>query len=203
MSLYAYFITAFLLSALGSVPVGIITLTIMKRTIEASKQAGLMIALGATIPEFIYTYVALYSFDFLNDNIEINQNIQIATIIVFFSLAIYYLLKKVVAPKMINPKDNYFDFFRGVLVAFMNLLVLPFWVFIALWLKSYEFYFSTQSQMLTFSLGSALGALVIFLAYVQLGVFIIKKKNTIILYTNKIVGVIFLSLSFYQLIQFF
>jgi len=45
MDLAKYFIIAFILSALGTIPIGLITLTIAQKTIEKGKSAGWQISL--------------------------------------------------------------------------------------------------------------------------------------------------------------
>ena len=203
MNLLVSFIIAFILSALSSLPTGLITLNIMQRAIESSKKAAIMMALGSTLPEFVYTYIALYGFDFFNDNISIGQDIQITATIIFFLLAVYFLTKKSEKPNLTpSKKDDYFNFGRGFLVAAMNILVIPFWIFIALWLQTYGFSFVTSAEIIFFSIGSALGALLIFLAYAELGHLIFQKLGTIVRYTNKAIGISFLLLGIYQITQF-
>ena len=58
MELVKYFIIAFFLSALGTIPIGLITLTIAQKTLEKGKVAGWQIAMGATVIEFVYTLIA-------------------------------------------------------------------------------------------------------------------------------------------------
>ena len=122
---------------------------------------------------------------------------------VFFALGFYHLLKK--TKTILDSKGEYktFDFIKGILLAAMNLLIIPFWIFLAIWLKSYGFDFNSTSQILVFSLGSALGALVIFLLYTKLGRFVVNKIQKVSFYTNKTVGVLFLLLAMYQFTQLF
>ena len=103
------------------------------------------------------------------------------------------------------PADSYdyFDFGRGFIVATMNVLIIPFWLFIALWLSNYDFTFDTQTNIIAFSLGSALGALAVFIGYAELGHYILARIGKIVKYTNKIVGVVFVILGIYQLTQLF
>lgn len=203
MSLFTYFITALVLSSLGSIPVGIITLTITERTINKGFKSGLMIALGATIMEFVYTFIALYGLDFLNTNVQIGFSIKILATCIFFILGFYYLLKKSKPVKQTTLGFNYFDFFRGVLVGALNMLIIPFWIFLALWLKTQGFKFSDNTQILIFSFGAAIGAFSIFLIYIKLGKYVMTRMQRITMYTNKGVGSLFLILGIYQLIQFF
>lgn len=203
MDTLTYFFAAFIISALGSIPMGLITLTIVQRTLESGKKAGRMLSLGATLPEFIYTYIALVGLTFFRESIAVNHYIQIGATIVFFGFACFFFFKKNQEFKIEKEetKYDYFDFGRGVLIATMNLLIIPFWVLIGAWLSTYDMAFDTTYRIFIFSLGSALGALVIFLAYAELGEFILQRMAKIVLYTNKIVASVFFALGVYQLTQ--
>lgn len=69
MNITLYFVTTFIISALGSLLVGLITLMITQRTMEASKKAGYMLSFGATLIEFVYTYIALYGLIFFQGSV--------------------------------------------------------------------------------------------------------------------------------------
>ena len=203
MNITSYFIISFIISALGSLPTGLITLTIMQRTLEAGKKAGYMLSFGATVMEYVYTYIALYGLTFFQESVATNYYMQVFATLVFFGFGAYNFFKESKPP--VAPKNDYdyFDFGRGFIVATMNVLIIPFWLFIALWLGNYGFTFDTQTNIIVFSIGSALGALAVFIGYAELGQFILARIGKIVKYTNKIVGVVFMILGLYQLTQLF
>lgn len=203
MNLAIYFLIAFLLSALGSMPIGMITLKIVEKTIHDGYRSGVMFSLGATVIEFLYTYIALTSMDFFLDNVEVNSFFNIVAMTVFFSLGFYHLFKKTKTVMDSEGEYNTFDFFKGTMLASMNMLIIPFWIFLAIWLKNYNVEFSSNTQILVFSIGAGLGALLIFLLYSRLGKFIVQRIQKVASYTNKTVGILFLLLGIYQLIQLF
>jgi hypothetical protein len=141
--------------------------------------------------------------DFFLQNAGVNSYINLLAMLVFFTLGAYHLFKK--TKPILDSKGEYktFDFIKGILLASMNMLIIPFWIFLALWLKTYGFVFSSSAEILVFSIGSALGALLIFLVYTWLGSFIVNKIGKISFYTNKTVGLLFLILGIYQLTQLF
>lgn len=203
MSLLLYFIVAFAISALSSLPAGLITLTVAQRAIEAGKRAGYRLSLGATLTEYIYTHIALVGLPFLSESITVNYYLQIIATIIFFAFGSYNLLKK---PKSVDqPKKQYnsLDFISGLIVAAMNVLVIPFWIFIALWLSDYGYTFEANGPIIAFSLGSALGAMVIFFLYAELGHFIMRRIGKVVQYTDKMIGVALIVLGFYQLVSLF
>ena len=118
-------------------------------------------------------------------------------------LVFYNFFKESQPPTAPTEKYDYFDFGRGFIVATMNVLIIPFWLFIALWLANYDMTFDNQTNIIVFSIGSALGALAVFIGYAELGQYILARIGKIVKYTNKIVGVVFVVLGIYQLTQLF
>lgn len=199
MTLIIYFSIAFILSFSGSIPIGLITLTIAQKTIQNGRRSGVMIALGATIMEFVYTFIALLSLDFFTQNTAIGNYIKTFALVLFFILGIYYLWKKSNPNQQKISSYNYYDFLRGFIVGMMNMLIVPFWIFLGIWLESNGILFQNKIEVTIFSLGSALGALLAFLGYILLSEFIVKKSKEINRYANKAIGIIFLGLGFFQL----
>jgi threonine/homoserine/homoserine lactone efflux protein len=202
MNLFFCFVIAFIISALSSFPTGLVTLNVMQRTKDAGKKAGYMFSLGALVMEFVYTYIALFGLQFFQENVATNFYMQVFATLVFFGFGFYNLFKKQKELELDQGKVDYFDFGRGVLVTSMNVLIIPFWLFIAHWLSTYDLFFDTPILLMVFSIGSALGAFVVFILYVELTHFILGRIGKVVQYTDKLVGIIFFILGIYQVIQF-
>jgi len=83
----------------------------------------------------------------------------------------------------------------------MNMLIVPFWLVVGLWLESNGLIFENTAYIIWFSVGSALGALLIFGVYVEGSNFFLNKRQKIAAYANKVIGGLFLILAVVQLIQ--
>jgi threonine/homoserine/homoserine lactone efflux protein len=197
------FFIAFGISLLGTIPIGLITLAITERSITKGFKYGFIIGLGATVMEFVYTYVAITCLDALTENISIGRNIKIVSIIIFIVLAILFLSKKPKQPnKSIALQENLvLEFFKGIGVGAMNFLIIPFWLFIGVWLRSNEIVVIGVGEITLFSIAAALGALVVFIGYGVLAHYISNKLEMVTKYTNKLVGVVFLILAIIQAAQ--
>ena len=182
---------------------GMINLAVAERTIHKGKKSGISVAVGAMVVELFYTFLAIYFMDFINENERINQFIKVSAIIVFITLGVYYMFKKNEQILATSNQSSYRDFGRGLAVAAANMLIIPFWIFVGLWLKSNGFSFPTILEILMLSLGSAMGAFCAFLLYVNLGNYIVGKRKKFVYYTNKIVSMIFFTLALVQIIRFF
>ena len=204
MDLLHYFALAFAISAVGSIPPGLITLSILRRSVQTGRRDALWVSAGALIPEFVYTYVALVGYRYLQQHQFVEQQIQQLATVVFLAFGAYYLFKKR-STELALPSDKEdrvyaTNFGRGFGVGMLNMLIIPFWVFVAGWLGRYEPDYSDTLFVFIFCLGAALGAGLVFWAYVELGNWLVQRLGRIDYYTNKAVGGIFLGLGLLQLI---
>jgi len=197
-----YFFTAFGLSALGALPVGLINLSLANRTIERGRKAGVAASFGAMLVEFVYTFVAVYFIDFLLKNETVSQSIKIISGIVLLVFGIYYLSKKKSkATKVEVKKSGARNLFFGMGIAGINMLIIPYWIFIGAWLKSNGFVFDQLLDIILIAAGSACGAMAVFLGYVWLGTYVVGKLDRVAHYTNKVIGVLFLFLAGVQMVR--
>ena len=179
-------------------------MVVLERSMQAGKKAGVMTALGAFIPEFAYTFIAVYAFTTINNNVEIGQNIQLAGGLGLVGLATFYFFRKPEEPKInytSTRKDSYRGFRKGFFTASINMLIVPFWAFIAGYLNTHGYPIVALSDVIIFALASALGAVLVFLLYVRLGDLILKRLNMVVRYSNTILALLFLSLGLYQLLR--
>lgn len=206
MNTLLIFLITFVLSALGSTPPGLINMIVLERSISSGKKAGVMTALGTFIPEFVYTFIAAYAYTTINNNVELGHNLQLGGGLVLVSLAVFYLFREPEKPKLNykpSRRDNYLSFRKGFFTAAVNMLIIPFWAFVASYLGSNGFALTDPSDVFAFALGSALGAVLVFLLYVRLGYLIIQRLHTVIKYTNRFLAVLFFSLGMYQLLRLY
>jgi len=201
MDIVYYLVASVVISFLGTLPIGLITLTIAQRTITQGKNAGMKVALGATIMEFVYTFIAVKALDFFNENVHLNQSIKIVSAFLFLIVGLYLLFKKPKKEIEIKGKESYKNFIAGLIVGTMNFLIVPFWIFFGLLLESYGMAFEDYSKLVVFSIGSALGALLGFILYIWFSAVIKEKLTAVTKYTNKIFGILFLILSLVQFLQ--
>ncbi len=170
MSLVLYFLIAFIISILGTLPIGLITLTIAQKTIEEGRNTGILISLGATLMEFIYTLIALISLGFFNQNPLLGNVIRIIAIFIFLGMGIYLLIKKNKNRELKNKKiNNNYAFLQGIIIGIMNVQIILFWIFLSLWLEGYGIFFDENINIIIFSLGGSIGSLLVFGLYILAG----------------------------------
>jgi len=197
-----YILVGFVLSAIGSVPIGLITLTIMERTVHHGSWSGVAVAMGATVAEFVYTFIALKFLTYFMAEVQVDQGIRIASFIIFITLGLFFFLRSLKPrKKRLLPQvdGQHWDFFRGVVIGFMNMLIIPYWIVIGTMLESKMMSFSYNYLILFFSTGAALGAFAVFLCYIKLVKLVMARMEKAIIYTDRIVGTLFFTLSLIQL----
>ena len=195
------FIVALFLSFLTSLPLGLITLNVVQKTIQDGRKSGIALSLGATLIEFVYTYIALISLDLFEKNAELSSGIELIAILSFFAMGFYFLWKKQKKQTSLNTEYNSLDFLQGVLIGAMNVLIVPFWIIVAIWLIGQGMVLEGQAAIISFALGSAIGAFFAFWGYVYVSERIVEKMDSIARYTDKVIGLLFLGLGFFQLGQ--
>ena len=204
MDILTYFLLAFIISAVGSIPPGLITLSILRRSVNSGRRDALWVSAGALFPELAYTYVALVGYRYLQQHQFVEHQIQQLATGVFLVFGAYYLLKKRSAD-MALPQDKQervhtTNLGRGLGIGLLNMLIVPFWVIVAGWLGKYGYTFENVALVTSFCLGAAAGAGLVFWAYVELGNWLVQRLGRIDYYTNKAVGGIFLGLGLLQLV---
>ncbi|NND09309.1 MAG: LysE family transporter [Saprospiraceae bacterium] len=203
MSYIWFFLLGVFFTALGALPPGMINLSVAERSIQRGFNSGIMVALGAAVTEFVYTFVSIYFIDTIIKNEVIGSMIKWTMVFVFFILGTYYLIKKVEAVQTKIAGSGSRDFGYGIVVAAMNMLIIPTWIVIGLWMRGNGFDFVHISEILLISLGSALGGFIVFAGYVRLGRFIVNRMEKVTRYTNRFLGAIFLGLATVQLLRIF
>lgn len=203
LNTFLCFITAAGLSALGALPVGLINLSLANWTIKKGRRAGFVASAGAILVEFVYTFIAVYFIDILVSNAAIEMWIQIFSIVLFSLLSLYYYrssLKQESIETEVKSGSKH-SFWYGVGVTSINLLILPYWVFLTIWLKSNGYIIEDLREVIWIALGSALGAGAVFFIYVQLGNYIVRRIAHVNTYTNRALALLFGILAIVQLVR--
>ena len=201
MNTVLFFLFGMIFMSIGSSAPGLINLSVAERTIKRGLKAGIVAALGAATIEFIYTFIAIFFIDVIIKNAVIGKSIKWIAIGVFLGLGIFYLLRKRSAVKSYDEYPNSKDYGYGLLIAGMNMLIIPTWIFLGLWLRSNGYDFRNMIDILAISMGAATGAFITFFGYAHLGKYIVNRIENVTKYSNKALGIFFIFLAAFQLIK--
>ena len=198
MELILLFATGFLLSFIGTIPPGMINLSIAQTSIYKGFKMAQAAALGAALVELFQALVALKLAWIFTAKDSI---IPWVAVVVFLCLSIYFAF---FAPKSTEIKEKNYKsegFFKGALISFLNVMTYPYWIFWGTYLKRFEWFSSDWISTLAFISGASLATFILLNVYALLGQNIVKRVASIAQITNKVLAVVFFLLAILQLIQ--
>lgn len=188
----------------GLIAPGMLNMTALKIRLTTSKKEGLLFSLGASIIVFIQAGIALYFADYLLHNDEIIEYLKIAAVVVFFLLSIvFYKManKKVKAEKVSTSTNN---FLKGVGMSFINMLAIPFYLGMSIFLASEGKIIIEHPYILFFIFGAAVGSFLLFFTYIAFAKVIENRILFIAKNINYILSALFLGLAIitlYKILQ--
>lgn len=197
-SLAVLLLTTFI-SFVGSIHPGPVNLAVIQATLSRSFKAGILVAISGTLPEIIYTIVAIKSQVFLIKNQRLFEALELAVIPFFLIVGIHNLYNASKTGIEINATDKSKAVFDGFIRGMLNPQLLPFWIVVLVYLHSF-FNLQSFSSQLSFVLGAALGAFLILLIFSWLANrFQIKLLGLFNRYSiDKVIGLFFILMSVLQ-----
>lgn len=162
------FFATFSAAFMATVPPGLLNMNAAKTSVEKGKTVGIIFAAGVSTTIMAQAYVAVLISKYLYRNPEIIVVLQKAAIAVFAFFAFYFFFKardkkeKPITMARVSRKNN---FFKGMLLASLNLLTIPYYAAVnAMWNSSgwiqFEFW-----DIATFILAAGSGTFTVLYLY--------------------------------------
>lgn len=191
MTILFPFILGFCISFLAALLPGLINMTAAKISLQEGKSRALSFASGAASIILFQTLAAVLFARFISSHLEIVTTLQEIAIFIFSGLSIYFfwIAKK---PKKIKTdikvKGKSSRFFFGMLLAAINLLPIPFYVFTSISLAASGYFSFDKIPIATFVAGVVSGSFFIFYLYIVAFKKIEKKTDFLVHNINTIIG---------------
>lgn len=168
MALFLNFCIGFLAAIVGVIPPGLLNMSAAKISMREGRKKGLLFSGGVCVTVFIQTYIALLFARYIDMHPEIVSMLQQVALGIFVCITIYFFfIAKSIhkeTPKEINhSKTN--RFFSGIFLAALNLLPLPYWVYISITFSSFGWFKFTQPELWACVFGSAIGTFLVLVVY--------------------------------------
>jgi len=166
-----FFLAAAMASFIGSLQAGVVNTAVLAHTVKWGRHAGRRMAVGGSIPEFIYAGVAFLGAGWLVETLEIGTTgITLIVSAILFLLGVYFVF--IYRPKPAAPGEDKLtgDMRRGVLLGMANPQLLLFWCGVKLMLVSFGMTSDSWLHLLAFALGAFVGAIILLMILVRLGV---------------------------------
>lgn len=187
-------LSGFIAAAIGTIPPGLLNMTAAKIKMKEGKKNALSFVIGAVLVIFFQAYVAVLFARVIDNRPDVVTLLREAGFIIFSILTIYFLFfaKDPIAKKKtkIKKSSKKSRFFLGMLLSGLNFFPIPYYVVVSVTLASYKLFIFENSIILTFVLGSVLGAFGILYSYIAFFGRIEKKTDYFMRNMNTIIGTI-------------
>jgi threonine/homoserine/homoserine lactone efflux protein len=196
------FFTTLLISFLGSIHPGPLNVSVVEITLKNSLKAGLIMAFGGIIPEFLYSWLAVEGVMFFQRNELIFNIIRWLLVVILISMGVKTMLSK--ERKVIDKNIEANSFFKGFILSALNPQLLIFWLLIVVyfhgihWLK-----IITSFDKICFIFGAGFGAFLLNYLY---SIWAFAKKDFIFKHVNQrlfnlLIGGSFIAMALFQLFK--
>lgn len=187
-----FFLATFIAFVAFLIP-GMINMTIVKIAIEQSKKKAFKFISGTLLTIGIQVSIATIFSKFLSENKRIEEWMTYIGIVIFVVLAILFY-RQAKLNKPIKGITNG-DFFSGMKLAAMNMLVIPFFLGYSTAMEKSGVIENKMPNTAFFIVGAVFGSFIMFTIYLFLADFIEKRANFIARNINYILSFIFLVLT--------
>jgi threonine/homoserine/homoserine lactone efflux protein len=193
------FLAGAIVSFLGSLPVGILNVSIVQISLQKGLKGALSFAFACAIIELGYSYIAVRMTRALLDFAVYKYPIQLFSMAVFLVAGIYYIRKKSSGQEA---QHRLGPFSLGIVLSIVNVIAIPFWLVYTTALSAYHWINVVSGMEITyFVTGISLGTLLGLMTFALLSQRINKQFSLQSTLVNKIVGVLLIGSSFLELID--
>jgi len=201
MSYIVHVLYGLIMAYFGLISPGMLNMTALKIRINTGKVESLKFALGASTVVFFQAGIALFFADYFAKNPKIIEILKSAAVFVFFALAIFFFMlsRKKMKTNSESNKKNYF--MSGLAMSSLNMLAIPFYLGLSIYLVSVDKIIIEQPFILLFVIGAAIGSFLLFYTYILFANIIIKKVSFIATNINIILSLLFLLLGILTLVK--
>ncbi|GAB3982892.1 hypothetical protein GCM10028806_55470 [Spirosoma terrae] len=156
--LISTFFAGLIVSFLGTLPPGVLNVTVTRITLRQGQWSALGFVLACGLVEFVYSYLAVLITQLVVQNGVIRYLTDGLTAAVLLGMGVYYLRKPVAIPTEHQHKTHPFKL--GILLSLLNLAAFPFWtIYTALLIQKGWVSLMSPSEMIIYVTGIAIGTL--------------------------------------------
>lgn len=120
------FAIGLLVSFLGTLPLGVLNITIMRVSLLQGLRSALQFALACALVELVYSYLSVELTQSLIQFPALKPLTEVVAAITLLGMGIYYIRKNNSLPT--TDQRSIRPFFLGVLLSVVNVVAFPFWI---------------------------------------------------------------------------
>lgn len=193
-ALITVFFLGWLVSFLGQLPLGNMSITATQIRIQEGLKPALLYMWGVVIVEMIYLRIALTGMNMVLQHPAVFNAIGWVTVAFFFILGIVSIRSAIIhhpEKKSVLLQNKINRFLFGMMLCSMNPAQVPFWVLWSSYLLEWKLLQATNIQFNIFIVGAGLGTISGLLTYIYVGNYLITKMNVSNKILNLVMGAIF------------
>lgn len=201
-------LAGFALSLFGSLPPGLISLSVAQTAVQRGLVAALVLGAGAAVAEFFQAWLAAEAAGWFLKHPVVEQGLRWAAVPVFLGLGSWLVFKPTPAPPRITPSPEKEErsgvgllFAQGLLLSLFNLLAIPYWLAYCAGLRSTTWWQQGWISTGLFSVGVMLGTFSALALYAWAAYGAVQQSAVVARYANRVVGTIFLGLGLWALLS--
>ena len=202
MDFVLVFVLGLSFSFIGSIPPGTINLSVLQLGLEQKIKIAMKFAVAAAIIEFPYAWIAVQFEAWITSAPVVLDNFQLITAIVMTVLGILNLWT-VSKPSEVYEKFQQSGFRRGIVIALLNPLAIPFWIGVTAYLKAQGWLeFSSSGLLYSYIFGISVGTLLLLTLYT----FLANKMASMLkhsVWLKRVPGITLLVLGVYAFYNYF
>lgn len=182
------------LSFLGQLPLGTMSLTATQITVQENFTNAWRYALGVTIVEMIYLRLVLYGVDGIRRHALLFEVLGWLTVVFFVVLAVFSFVSagRASGKKAVLLNNNLHRFWLGLSMSALNPAQIPFWFIWSSYFLDIHLLQSDATEFNLFTSGAGLGTLSGLALYMYGGNWLVTKLNTSNRTLNRVMGFIFI-----------
>lgn len=170
MSVFFNLIIGFVAAIIGVIPPGLLNMYAAKVSVKEGRKRAMTFSLGVCVTVMLQTFVALIFARFLDMHPEYVDMLQKVGLGIFICITIYFFFiakdTRREMPEGMEPHSKTNRFFAGMLLAMLNLLPLPYWLYISITFAGFGWFSFGQLELLAAVLASGMGTFVMLAIYV-------------------------------------
>lgn len=195
MYLVYIFFLGFMLSFLGQLPLGTMSITATQISVQENFSNAWEYALGVALVEMIYLRLVLSGLQWIMKHRLFFSMLNWLTLVFFLGLGIWSFVaaqQQDADKKALLLNNGLNRFFLGVSMSALNPAQIPFWFIWSGYFMDAGWLFTDLASFNFFTIGCGLGTLLGLALYMYGGNFLVTKMKTSNRTLNKIMGVIFI-----------
>jgi threonine/homoserine/homoserine lactone efflux protein len=183
-------------SFLGTLPLGMLNLTILQLALANRQQQAVAFSLGATLIEFVQIGITLLGMNVLLAVPLLSQAISVISIPILLYLGYQNFQKKEETEGLKLTSKS--AFWQGILLGFANVVVYPFWLLWGNVFVQNDWLTPTPEAYFYFSFAAAIGTFGAFLFFILLGKILWKRLSRVQKMIDKLIGYTFFGFAAFQ-----